>query len=97
MCGKRRVIYCKERLNRQQLDDINEAQDQLMYTCGSTLFPPGHRQHAVVFVREGLECASDMETSYYAGKSFKYYFYALCCIDLHRKSSMPVDDLYCNV
>lgn len=67
LCGKRRVVYCKERLSRQQITDIEEVQDSLFYTCGSTLFPTGHRYHETIVVKYGLECTAEMETTYYAG------------------------------
>ncbi|XP_052720051.1 uncharacterized protein LOC128191789 [Crassostrea angulata] len=67
LCGKRRVVYCKERLSRQQVTDIEVVQDNLLYTCGSMLFPYGHRNHETVVVKDGLECAAEMETTYSAG------------------------------
>lgn len=67
LCEKRRVVYCKERLSRQQVTDMEVVQDNLLYTCGSMLFPSGHRNHETVVVKEGLECAAKMETTYSAG------------------------------
>uniref|UniRef100_A0A8W8MIJ5 Uncharacterized protein n=1 Tax=Magallana gigas TaxID=29159 RepID=A0A8W8MIJ5_MAGGI len=36
------------------------------------LFPSGHRNHETVVVKEGLECAAKMETTYSAGITTKF-------------------------
>lgn len=42
------------------------CQDELIYTCGATLFPEGIYKEIIV-TREGMSCASPIETTYYAG------------------------------
>ena len=65
-CGRRRVIFCSCKLNRQQLQAVQRVQDELFYSCGATLFPGGTYQDVIV-VKEGLNCSSPIETPYYAG------------------------------
>ncbi|XP_041376463.1 uncharacterized protein LOC121388971 isoform X2 [Gigantopelta aegis] len=60
-CGKRRVVYSAKRLTREE---------ELVYTCGGTLFPTGPYTDTLV-VRTGVNCASLIETQYYAG-SFQH-------------------------
>nr|XP_022308033.1 uncharacterized protein LOC111114036 [Crassostrea virginica] len=94
LCGKRRVVYCKERLSRQQITDIEEVQDSLFYTCGSTLFPTGHRYHETIVVKEELECTAEMETTYYAGITTKFQPVCFFCGDTEVDStSQTVQDL----
>ncbi|XP_062607327.1 uncharacterized protein LOC134269120 [Saccostrea cucullata] len=94
LCGKRRVVYSKERLSRLQITDIEEVQDNLLYTCGSSLFPEGHRCYDNVVVTEGLECATEMETTYYAGITTKFLPVCFFCGDIEIDStSQTVQDL----
>lgn len=62
-CGKRKVVYCAERLNHV-IREIEKVQDTLIYLCGSILFPFGSKYFATVFVRERQECGNPMETTY---------------------------------
>nr|XP_022291791.1 uncharacterized protein LOC111103077 [Crassostrea virginica] len=94
LCGKRRVVYCKEPLSRQQITDIEEVQDSLFYTCGSTLFPTGHRYHETIVVKYGLECTAEMETTYYAGITTKFQPVCFFCGNTEVNStSQTVQDL----
>lgn len=66
-CGKRKVVYCAERLNHV-IREIEKVQDTLIYLCGSILFPFGSKYFATVFVRERQECGNPMETTFNSGK-----------------------------
>lgn len=43
------------------------VQEEILYVCGNPLFPGGPMED-VLIVREGLNCSSTTETSYYAGE-----------------------------
>lgn len=81
-CGKRRVVYCAERLNHDVIREIEKVQDTLIYVCGSTLFPFGTKYFATVFVRERQECGNPMETTYYSGVCAKFAEVCFFCGDL---------------
>lgn len=66
-CGKRRCVYCKQRLNVTQVRALDRCSEELDYVCGSPLFPTENAFHAELFVRENLECQAPIETSYYGG------------------------------
>ena len=65
-CGKRRVIYSAKRLSIAEERAVTRVQEELLYMCGSPLFPGGSLQDTIL-VKEGLKCSSPMEASYYAG------------------------------
>ena len=65
-CGKRRVIYSAKKLSAVEERLVMRVQEELLYTCGSPLFPGGDLQDTVL-VREGINCSSPMEATYYAG------------------------------
>jgi hypothetical protein len=46
---------------------LDRVQEELIYTCGSSLFPEGHEFDKKLVVREGLDCNTTIETTYYAG------------------------------
>lgn len=60
-CGKRRVIYCKERLSTVMCRSLDRVQEEPHYTCGSPLFPEGHEFHNKLIVRESLDCETPIE------------------------------------
>lgn len=66
-CGKRRVVYSSKKLSPPEERALCRLQEELLYTCGSPLFPGGEFQDTIV-VREGLNCQTPIETTYYAGK-----------------------------
>ena len=45
---------------------VTRSQEELLYTCGTPLFPGGSLQDTVL-VKEGITCSSPMEAAYYAG------------------------------
>lgn len=65
-CGKRRVIYCKTKLGRPELNAIERVQEQLAFSCGSQLFPAGPYTDKLV-CREGQNCKTPIEVAYYSG------------------------------
>ena len=65
-CGKRRVVYCSRKLTPAEEKALNRVQEELLYVCGSPLFPGGVYQDSII-VKEGLTCSSSIETTYYAG------------------------------
>ena len=67
-CGKRRIVYSKTKLSTSESHAVVMVEEELLYTCGNTLFPPDHALYTHVVVREGINCRSQIETSYYAGK-----------------------------
>lgn len=71
-CGKRRIVYCLAALTKAEDLALIRIQEELLFICGSTLFPGGEFQDKLV-VREGLNCSSPIETTYYAGM----YWYSL--------------------
>ena len=46
---------------------VTRVQEELLYICGSPIFPGGNLQDTVL-VREGISCSSPMESQYYAGR-----------------------------
>ena len=71
-CGKRRVVYSPKKLTVTDMLAIHRLQEELIYTCGDTLFPEGSEYREVVIVREGITCKSAMETTYYAGGKISF-------------------------
>ena len=64
-CGISRVIYSNRRLNMEEQQAVKRVKEELIYVCGSCLFPDGkHRD--IIIVREGLNCSSPVETTYYS-------------------------------
>ena len=59
-------MYCSKKLDTVQERALSRVQEELLYICGSPLFPGGINQDKII-VREGLSCSSPMETTYYAG------------------------------
>ena len=78
-CGKRRLYYSAHRLTRNQVISVDRVEEELFYTCGSSLFPEEPYKDQIV-VKEALMCSSTMEVAYYAGRYskesffFKFYF-----------------------
>lgn len=62
------MIYCKERLSTPTCRSLDRVQEELVYTCGAPLFPEGHKYFKTLIVKEGLDCDSPVETTYYAGE-----------------------------
>ena len=63
-CGKRRVVFSPKRLNTEQELALIQVQEDIVYTCGGTLFTTGPYSDTLV-VRTGINCASLIETQYY--------------------------------
>ncbi|XP_045170159.2 uncharacterized protein LOC123532688 [Mercenaria mercenaria] len=80
-CGKRRVVYCRHRLSAEQSRQIMTLQDSVSFTCGSSLFPESHPLHDEIFVREGLNCQTDIETTYYSAVTQKFQPICFFCGD----------------
>ncbi|XP_052249975.1 uncharacterized protein LOC127858198 isoform X2 [Dreissena polymorpha] len=65
-CRKRRVVYSRTKLTVDQCRQLELLDDAVIYTCGSAIFPEEHDLHEQVFVREGLSCQTEIETTYYS-------------------------------
>jgi DNA-directed RNA polymerase subunit RPC12/RpoP len=61
-CGKRRVIYGRTKLGQEDMRTLERMKQDLVYTCGAKLCDSND-----LVVREGLNCASMIETTYFAG------------------------------
>lgn len=68
-CGKRRVVYSSKRLTSKEENALKRVQEELLFVCGSVLFPGGEYQDTIV-VKEGQSCNSPIEVTYYAGCHF---------------------------
>ena len=68
-CGKRRVVYVSRRLGGAELLAVQRLQEDLFFTCGSTLFTD-EPYKATLVVREGIACESPIETTYYNGPCY---------------------------
>ena len=67
-CGKRRCIYCDAVLSLTTNLAIERLQDDLIYTCGDSLFREQTVPTAqVVVVRVGVNCLSPVEVTYFSG------------------------------
>lgn len=66
-CGKARCVFSAESFTKTSHRDFMRVKDELMYTCGSKLFPDGHEQEKKVVVRQAQTCTSLIETLYYSG------------------------------
>ena len=66
-CGKRRVVYSARRLDAIQERALIRVQEELLYVCGSPLFPEG-QYHDTIIVREGITCSVPIEVTYFAGE-----------------------------
>lgn len=68
-CGNRRVVYSATSLSPNQELALLRLQEEVVYICGSPLFLDGPEKDKLV-VREGLNCESQMETTYYSGELY---------------------------
>lgn len=76
-CGKRRVVYGSKNLTMPQTRALERLEEELVYVCGAPLFSDGPLQD-VLYVKEALNCSSDMEATYYSdifGKNHPVCFY----------------------
>ncbi|CAG2208685.1 unnamed protein product [Mytilus edulis] len=80
-CGKRRVVYCSQKLSHQMCNCLDRVQEELFYSCGSPLLPDGHQFNGKLLVREGVDCSSPIETTYYAGAVTKFADICFFCGD----------------
>ncbi|XP_053379602.1 uncharacterized protein LOC128548528 isoform X2 [Mercenaria mercenaria] len=80
-CGKRQVVYSDKRLNPQEETVLKRVQEELMFVCGSVLFPGGRYQDTIV-VKEGQCCNSPIEVTYYAGKTMVFDPICFHCGDI---------------
>lgn len=68
-CEKRRVVYSMKKLSAREQLALARLKEETLYSCGCALFPEGSQYGNVMVVREGITCLSNMETTYYAGKT----------------------------
>lgn len=64
--GKKRIVYCASKLTGGEQRAVFRVEEEMLYVCGSPLFPGGQYQDKIV-VRQSLTCATYIETQYYAG------------------------------
>ena len=67
-CSKARVVYSAKKLSSAEELALKRVQEELIYTCGSALFPSGPMEN-IMFVKEGINCETLIETTYYASKT----------------------------
>lgn len=66
-CGKRRVVYSAAKLGQREMQAVIRAEEELIFTCGGSLFPTDHPLSDKLVTRQGVQCVSPIETQYYAG------------------------------
>ncbi len=47
---------------------LERAQDDLLYVCGSSVFPEGDPMNDTLLIRQGLACASPIDVLYFASE-----------------------------
>ncbi|KAK3106924.1 hypothetical protein FSP39_003134, partial [Pinctada imbricata] len=90
-CGKRRVVYSKKRLAREELRALDVIQEQLVYTCGSQLFPGQYAE--TIVVKEGQNCQSPIETTYYSSVTVQFEEICFFCGDTDIYTVQDIQDL----
>ena len=67
-CEKPRVIYGKTKLNARQELLIAKTLSTYEYSCGDHLFPATEKSKTAesVIIRPNLQCAMQIEVSYYS-------------------------------
>ena len=66
-CSKPRCIYTNAKItNETQRVQIKRKVEENSYSCGEPLFPDGHSMRKIIIVRQELNCATNMEASYYS-------------------------------
>lgn len=91
-CGKRRVVYSSRKLSAAEERALIRLQEELLYICGSPLFPGGEFQDKIV-VREGINCQAPIETTYYAGKTQLFDEICFHCGDIQPTSTPEIESL----
>ncbi|KAK3107604.1 hypothetical protein FSP39_018189 [Pinctada imbricata] len=89
-CGKRRVVYAKQRLSAEQCICLDRVQEELAYTCGSHRLPETHRFKDTLIVRLGLNCSSSIETTYYSNVTQSFTSICFYCgdSDIHESEDI---------
>ena len=82
-----RVVFSKTKLTNKEEHLIKRIQEEMMYSCGSSLFAETSKLYKSIVVKEGLNCASPMEMQYYSG--IKNYF-----LISTRQSLQPTNKTY---
>ena len=77
-CGKRRCVFAKGQLTPAHLVALKRVQEDLLYSCGSCLFPEDDEYASVLVLKEALNCSSPIETIYYSALSSSLQ--PICCI-----------------
>ena len=67
-----RDAFSKTKLTNKQEHLIKRIQEEMLYSCGSSLFAETSQFYKSIVVKEGLNCASRMEMQHYSG--IKNYF-----------------------
>lgn len=70
-------MYGSKNLTMPQTRALERLEEELVYVCGAPLFSDGPLQD-VLYVKEALNCSSDMEATYYSdifGKNHPVCFY----------------------
>ena len=66
-CKKRRCLYKRGKLSKEDKERVERVKESLLYTCGSAFYTeedPRIGQELVV-VRRAIQCTDPMETQYY--------------------------------
>lgn len=80
-CGKPRVVYSAKKLSLNEKKELERVQEEMIYTCGAPLFPCSTESVHNMIVREGIICESQIETTYYAGKTATFPEVCVHCGD----------------
>ena len=77
-CKKSRLFYAKYKLKSNELTSLKRIWNDIMYVCGTIMedIPIDERNKDCricerVYIRENLECKSNIEVPYYSTKIFK--------------------------
>ncbi|XP_041369880.1 uncharacterized protein LOC121383848 [Gigantopelta aegis] len=92
-CGKRRVVYSGRKLTAGQAMALERLQEEVNYSCGSSLFLEGSEFADVVVAREGINCNSNIETTYFAGKTAVFDDICFFCGDDHVAETPEIVEL----
>ena len=85
-CLKPRIVYAQYVLTPAQKTCVERAKESADYVCGAPLLPD---EHATLYVRVGLQCASPIETAYYSSNlSLPLICYYCGCFNAERDSEL---------
>ena len=87
-------LFSFKRLSVTEELNLIRIQEELLYSCGCSLFPEGPNRDAVV-VKEGITCSSSIETTYYANITRKSDLVCFHCGDIEAVTIDQKGIWYC--